>query len=167
MTNKDASHPDVIFEMMFTNFLFHAASPDIYMLYSANYRVMESIAKVWKSVQLVYFYFYFILFLFIHSVVYIIHFLYYFTNIYIACGILQLSKQTTWRRFRIIEPMLANAKLPQDSKLKQPAPGITLAHPGVSMQVYGTALLCSTQFWCVVLWCVVLWCVVLCCIVLC
>ena len=43
---KEASHPDVIFEMLFTNFLFHAASPDIYMLYSANYRVMESIAKV-------------------------------------------------------------------------------------------------------------------------
>ena len=32
--------------MLFTNFLFHAASPDLYMVYSSNYRVMESIAKV-------------------------------------------------------------------------------------------------------------------------
>lgn len=48
---------------------------------------------------------------------------------------LQLTKDTTWRRFRFIEPILAKAKLPQDTKLKQPAPGITLAHPGLSMQV--------------------------------
>ena len=46
MTNNDASHPDVIYEMLFTNFLFHAASSDMFMLYSSNYRVMESIAKV-------------------------------------------------------------------------------------------------------------------------
>lgn len=46
MSKQGPSHPDVIFEMLFTNFLFHAASPNMYMLYSTNYRVMESIAKV-------------------------------------------------------------------------------------------------------------------------
>jgi hypothetical protein len=48
VSKKDSSNPDIIFEMMFTNFLFHAASPNIFMVYSANYRMMESIAKVYS-----------------------------------------------------------------------------------------------------------------------
>lgn len=47
----------------------------------------------------------------------------------------QLSKQTPWRRFHIVEPMIESAKLPQEAKLKQPPAGITFAHPGVAMQV--------------------------------
>lgn len=102
VTKNDASFPDVIYEMMFTNFLFHAASPKLYMLYSSNYRVMESIAK--------------------------------------------LSQETSWKRFRIVEPVLRTAKLPEESSLKQPTPGITFAHPGISLQArYSTMHTCRVQ----------------------
>lgn len=39
-------HPDVIYEMTFPKFLYYSASPHMFLHYTTNFRVMESLAQV-------------------------------------------------------------------------------------------------------------------------
>jgi hypothetical protein len=44
--SNEPYHPDLIYEMSFKKFLYFSASPNIFLFYSTNFRVMESLAEV-------------------------------------------------------------------------------------------------------------------------